>query len=260
MIKQNTGSPWLLLLNYLILAVLVLVSVFLTVSTVLFPGALFDFAGGWQGLKLIFMVDISLAVLFLLAVFRPKKPLLLLRKDLLIVAALQLSILAGGVFMLYWARPLAVVYVFNEFHVLNRENYAEAELDFSALSSFSGGTPKILWQLTEDNEPAFIGGEVLAGLNGKPSATLRLDTYQVMLTEGAGLEKVLRLKQVESEDCWRVNISSNYDSGSVCYDWRDQSFSGFSEQRVKPAIVIEAKPDTEAPTAKPSSATKSLKV
>lgn len=233
MTKQNTSSPWLLLLNYLIIAVLILVSVFYIVSTVLFPGALFDFAGGWQGLKLIFLVDISLAALFLVAVFRPKKPLPLLRKDLLIVAALQLSILAGGVFMLYWARPLAVVYVFNEFHVLNRESYTEASLDFDALSNFNGRTPKILWQLTEDNEPAFIGAELLAGLNGKPSAALRLETYQEFPKAESELEKVLRLRQTEGENCWRVNVFSNYESGSVCFNWREQSFSDFSIDTVK---------------------------
>jgi hypothetical protein len=247
MADVNVRKAWVLLLNYLVVAIAILVSVFVVVSTMLFPGALFDFAGGWQGLKLIFMVDISLAVLFLLAIFRPKKPLPLLRKDLLIVAALQLSILAGGVFMLYWARPLAVVHVFNEFHVINRENFNNAELEVPTLAQFSGNSPKMVWVATEDSEAAFLAGAFLSGLNGKTASNLRVDEYKALPATEAELKIIVRLKQIKSDDCWRVNISSNYESGSVCYNWPEQKFSDFSEELVKPSEAADVSQQSPEP-------------
>lgn len=237
------SPPWRLLLSYLLIAAIVLAAVYLVISGSWFGAGLFGFAGGWQGLKLIYMVDVSLATLFLLTVFRPKKALGLLRKDLLIVAALQLSILAGGVFMLYWVRPLVVVHVFNKFHVINRENFGNTELEVPTLEQFSGSSPKMVWVATEDNKSAFFGGEVLAALNGKAASHLRVDEYQALPTTETELKAIVRLRQIKTDHCWRVNISSNYESGSVCYDWREQSFSDFSEDLVKPEVTAIEKKD-----------------
>lgn len=226
-LSSSIDPAWRLLLNYLLLTATLMSVVFIFVYQFLFGQGLFSFAGGWQGLKLIFLVDLSLTVLLLAAVFKPRKALLVLKKDLMLVATVQLSILAVGVFMLYWARPLVVVYVFDEFHVLSSENYSNADIEVPPLSQFKGSNPKFLWVKTEDVKSAFIGGEILDMLNGKLPAKLDAERYQNFPDSASELREIINIDEAGNDGCVQVKVSSNFDVGSVCFLWREQEFRGF---------------------------------
>lgn len=241
MLFLKPESPYCLLFTYCLAVVLVLAGLFVVLNFFWFPDGLFFIAGGWDGIKLVVPVDLSLGFLFLLAVFRPSKPLNLLRRDLLIIAVVQLTILMAGVFLIYKARPLVVVHAFNTFNVLSEENFIiggidQAELDdvdvrFEGKGLLADLKPKVVYVDTAgiETEMAFMSTEFLSELNGGRPARYRMSDYEPMPAVLSRAVKVLR-GELEAEDsCVRVIITSNYKSGSVCYDPVSKEFSHFED-------------------------------
>ncbi|XFB08520.1 hypothetical protein AAGT13_06380, partial [Azotobacter salinestris] len=87
----------------------------------LFPGGLFQAAGGREGLKIVVAVDLVLGPCLTLIVFNLRKPRSELVRDLSLIALVQVLALGAGVWQVLKVRPLAVVQVFDTFYVLNRE-------------------------------------------------------------------------------------------------------------------------------------------
>lgn len=186
-------------------------------------------------MKLVVPIDLTLGVLFLAVVFRPKKPLALLRRDLAIVALIQFLILLVGVVLIYKARPLAVVHTFDTFHVLNEESFAVAGVDSAILEKqkpsglLAAWRPLVAYVAVEGEEATFVTSEFMAELNGQASARFRSDQYRDLPTSVEAAAALLRGEIDKSRGCVRVKITSNYRSGDICYAPGESSFKDFAE-------------------------------
>jgi hypothetical protein len=93
-----------------------------------YPREFRDWAGGRELFFLLTSVDVALGPLLTLAVFNLKKGWPHLRRDLLIIAVLQLGALGYGLYAVYLARPVALVYEKDRFRVITAVQVQEGEL------------------------------------------------------------------------------------------------------------------------------------
>ena len=85
-------------------------------------------AGGQELFFLIVSVDVVLGPLLTFAVFNNRKPWSELRRDLLVILALQLAALGYGTYTLFLARPVAMVFENTRFRMVTAVQVVEAEL------------------------------------------------------------------------------------------------------------------------------------
>ena len=148
-----------------------------------FPGDLFALDGGWQGLKLVAMVDLVLGPALTLLLYRPGKPGLAL--DLALIATVQVAALGYGFVATHQQRTVAVVFADGAFNTLSARAHAQAEAQLREL----GAEPRSLESLARTSatgvplllNPAPGAGEFGAYLeelfNGWPEPHERSDRY-----------------------------------------------------------------------------------
>ena len=93
-----------------------------------YPHEYREWAGGRELFWLVTGVDVALGPLLTFAVFNLKKGWPHLRRDLAIIAALQLAALGYGMYTVYLARPVALVYEKDRFRVITNVQVRENEL------------------------------------------------------------------------------------------------------------------------------------
>lgn len=92
-----------------------------------FPSPLRELVGGTELFWLIIGVDVVCGPLLTLVVFNPDKPHAELRRDLALVALIQLLALGYGIHTLAHARPVALVHEVDRFRVVTFSDLAEGE-------------------------------------------------------------------------------------------------------------------------------------
>lgn len=97
-----------------------------------------EISGGRELFFIVVMVDVILGPLITLTVFNRAKPWRELRRDLAIVALIQLSALGYGVWTVFVARPVHLVFEYDRFRVVHAvdvppELLAKAPRDVDAL-------------------------------------------------------------------------------------------------------------------------------
>lgn len=136
--------------------------IFVLLSTIIvlfwYPDYFFELDGGWEGLRLILGVDLVLGPLLTLIVFNKDKPEL--KTDLAIIGVLQMVCLAGGMYVVWSERPLALVYVDGHFYSMSADAWLDVDKPVPDLSSYPGPWPKRLAvELPDDvNELSVIRG------------------------------------------------------------------------------------------------------
>src|SRR6056297_3231108 len=105
-----------------------------------YPDFFFYSDGGWEGIRIIILVDLVLGPLLTLIVFDRRKPEL--KRDLAIIAMIQVSCLAAGTYVVWDERPLALVYVDGRFYSMTADDYRQAGVDLPDLSRIPGPSPK----------------------------------------------------------------------------------------------------------------------
>lgn len=108
--------------------------VFLTVYFLWYPGALFDAAGGRDLLLLVLAVDVTAGPLLTLLVFVPGKKGLVF--DLWVIAILQASFLAYGVWSTSESRPVYVAFVKDRFELAHANQIPDSVLAEARLSRY----------------------------------------------------------------------------------------------------------------------------
>lgn len=110
----------------------------LLVFGIWYPYPYREISGGRELFLLVITVDVILGPLITLAVFNRKKPRSELRRDLAIVALLQLGALGYGLWTVYVARPVHMVFEIDRFRVVHaidvpEELLAKTPSDIEAL-------------------------------------------------------------------------------------------------------------------------------
>lgn len=228
MIMLKSISRWSAFVLHL--AASLAISALLTLIALLwlFPDGLFQAAGGWEGLRIVVVVDLVLGPCLTLIVFNPRKPRPELLRDLLLIALVQVLALGAGSWQVFKVRPLAVVQVFDTFYVLRREDYRQLNIAEDELKRLSGWAPKYFYVEVPESRTEFLVQHTQALLNGERPLQLRMDLYRELTTDRQALERILHSAVWDVEGgCFRVDIESSYRSGSVCFDPQTQRMADF---------------------------------
>jgi hypothetical protein len=113
-------------LVYLAATAIVAAIVFTAVFFLWYPGPFFAAAGGFDLLKVIVSVDVTLGPLVVLVIYKPGK--WGLKFDLVTLAVLQFCALMYGVYVLFEARPVYVAFVKDRFEIARANGFPKGEL------------------------------------------------------------------------------------------------------------------------------------
>ena len=116
----------------------------LTVSAVIFlvwfPGAYATIAGGLNLFFIIVAVDVVSGPLLTAVVADPKKPARAFRRDVLVIALVQIAALAYGVYVMSMARPVATIFEVDRMRVISA-----SEIDPEGLKDAPEGLRALSW-------------------------------------------------------------------------------------------------------------------
>jgi hypothetical protein len=115
-----------------------------------YPLPYFHTDGGWQGLRLMFAVDVVLGPLLTFIIFNPAKSRREITFDLSIVALVQVAALSWGVHMVHKERPAAVILWDGGFLTVPAHYYPKEDL--SKLSQFDTHTPPVVHERFPTND------------------------------------------------------------------------------------------------------------
>lgn len=136
---MSVTNRYLAFLIHISISFLLFVMLALIIKFVWFPGVLFETDGGWDGIKLIIGVDLVIGPLLTLLVYNVKKPEL--RRDLAMIGLLQLLCVTGGMAVVEYVRPVAVIYANSTFFTASRQRFEEVKVDIASLPLLQGTKP-----------------------------------------------------------------------------------------------------------------------
>ena len=225
---------------HLLLSLLVFSSLVAVMILYWFPGDLFFIDGGWQGLKLVAMVDLVLGPALTLILFKPGKPSLIL--DMSMVAAIQIAALGYGFYTTHQQRTVAIVFAERGFNTLSAQDNLEADEQLLALHQQPNPLPptamlQVPLLLTPIPENGGFGKILEDVFNGYPSPQERSDQYEPLaehhdairpdalelqqLAESGALhvvERALQKRSLKPEDVEFYRFKARYASGIAVFD------------------------------------------
>lgn len=114
-----------------------------------YPDIFFSIDGGWEGIRIIVLVDLVLGPLLTLIVFKAGKPGL--KFDLTAIALFQAIALTGGTWVVYSERPLFFIYYDDHFYSASADAYTEFGVDTPDPDKFSKDLPaRVVTVMPED--------------------------------------------------------------------------------------------------------------
>lgn len=126
-IKERGASAWRPAAFHILISAVVASAVAAVFFVIWFPAPLHELMGGFDLFFLILGVDVACGPLLTLILFNPAKPRAELRRDLALVALIQLLALGYGMHALSYARPLALVHEVDRFRLLSFADFDEAD-------------------------------------------------------------------------------------------------------------------------------------
>ncbi len=242
MVSEHTGG-WRTLstrnafLIHLALSLLIFMTLVAVMVTLWFPGELFFLDGGWEGLKLVALVDLVLGPALTLCLYKPGKKGLVM--DMSIIAGIQIAALAYGFVTTFEQRTTAVVYAENNFNTLSNvalieanENLSERKIETQPIKTLDSRIPATL--VTADTD---IASQMQDLLNGFPQLHERSDKFlsakgnsehlrKLAVSETIlenedkkGLVKKALAKQKSTADIGVHRFKARYGSGFALFDY-----------------------------------------
>jgi hypothetical protein len=117
-------NRWQASLIHLGLSAVIYIVLLYLIVFVWYPQPYFGADGGWQGVRLITGVDLVLGPLLTLIVFKAGKPGL--KRDLSLIALLQIAALVWGTWIVHGQRTVMVTYAAGNFYAINGEEVRNA--------------------------------------------------------------------------------------------------------------------------------------
>jgi hypothetical protein len=154
-----------------------------------FPYPYRDISGGRELFMLVVGVDVVLGPLLTFAIFSRSKPWRVLRRDLMVIGLLQLIALGYGLWSVYLARPVHLVFDINRFQVVHAVEVPRVLLDKTppGIEALPLGGPSLLSvrPFKDNNEKIDV---TLAAMGGVEEAA-RPDLWQSYAAGKAGVLK-----------------------------------------------------------------------
>lgn len=135
-----------------------------------YPWPFFTTDGGWQGLRILVAVDLTIGPLLTLLVFRAGKPGL--RLDLALIALLQIGAYAGGIYLIHHQRLQLVVYADGAFYGLDHTEMARIGSAGHAIVRATAGHPPFVFVHLPHSRAKRLAIEIKI-LRGEPPLYLR---------------------------------------------------------------------------------------
>lgn len=237
-----------------------------------FPGELFFIDGGWQGLKLVAMVDLVLGPALTLILYKPGKPKLVM--DMSVVAAVQIAALGYGFYTTYHQRTVAIVYAEKGFNTLSASDNRQADEQLLSLDLNPQPLPPtalldVPLLLTPEPTPEEYGKYLENMLNGFPGPQERSDQYvpvashhdsmaqdaldrQQLVERGAMdvIEQALEKQSLDAEAVEFYRFKARYANGIAIFDPEDMRIVDFVT--LDAPVIAAATADTTTDVGKPS--------
>ncbi len=209
------------------ISVVVFLLLLAIILLVWYPGILFSVDGGWIGLRIVMGVDLVLGPLLTLIVFKAGKPSL--KFDLTCIATFQAVCLAGGMWVVYQERPVALVLAHDTIYSLASQEFEEFEQDSALLRDFPGRFPKLVYAELPEND---IEADIVALRSQFIGVPLYMQTerFRAIPEQAAAIEPLFRkeadvratmseeLQSRVAEGCLVSKFVSAVVSGYVCFD------------------------------------------
>lgn len=132
-------------LSHLLLSILIFSMVITILIFVWYPTPYFTASGALQGLKIAAGVDLVLGPLLTLIIFDITKSRKKLVGDLIVIALLQFTALAWGVYTIYHQRPVAIVFWEQSFILVPAIDLEEKDIALDGLKKFGSQTPVLIY-------------------------------------------------------------------------------------------------------------------
>lgn len=110
-----------------------------------YPEPFFTAQGGWQGIRLMAIVDLVLGPALTLIVYNHLKQRKLIIFDLSIIAFIQIAALGLGGYTVYTQRPIALVYWATAFYTVTEEDYIAQGIESPDFSQYSDHIPPLIY-------------------------------------------------------------------------------------------------------------------
>ena len=141
----------------------------LLVFAVWYPWPYREISGGRELFLLVVSVDVALGPLITFAIFNRAKPRAELRRDLAVVALLQLAGLSYGLWTVHLARPVHMVYELDRFRVVHQVDIPEELVNRAPagipIAPLGGPTVIALRPFTSEQERLDFTMEALRGVS-----------------------------------------------------------------------------------------------
>ena len=115
-----------------------------------YPQPYFSIDGGWQGMRIIAVVDLVLGPLITLLIFDNRKSRREIITDLGIILVIQLGALAYGIHAAYSQRPAAIVILDNFVMPVTASEYGDSLKSLEELRQYSPESPPIIYSRVPD--------------------------------------------------------------------------------------------------------------
>ena len=150
-IPQNR---WYAFGYHIVISVVLFISLASVIYFLWYPGFLFKFDGGLEGVQLIAGVDFLIGPFLTLCVYRLGKSSL--KFDLTVIALLQAICLAGGMWTIWQTRPVAVVYALGGFKTISYQTFVDYNIAPAQEDLLKGKWPAwIAVAVTRESLPHF---------------------------------------------------------------------------------------------------------
>jgi hypothetical protein len=110
-----------------------------------YPAPFFSASGGWQGLKIVALIDIVLGPLLTFIVFNTAKPKKELRTDISLIILFQFIVLFWGIHTVYSQRPVAAVFWEDRFYTVPASALEDQGIELSILKRFDDSYPAYIY-------------------------------------------------------------------------------------------------------------------
>ena len=110
-----------------------------------YPVPYFTADGGWQGIRIVALIDLVLGPFMTLVIFNPKKSKREIRFDLGAIACVQACVLIWGIYTVHNERPVAIVYWDGEFYSMPAKAYLERDIAVDQLTQFGTENPVLIF-------------------------------------------------------------------------------------------------------------------
>lgn len=234
---------------------LLVFAVLLTIQLAIwYPSPFFSASGGWQGLKIVALVDLVLGPLLTLIIYNTQKPFTELARDISIIVFIQLTALFWGIYTIHQQRPVVVTFWEDRFFTVPANAITSQNIDLATLEKFGDKPPyytyikrpvtpdewaPILKKITEDDIGPHHQPELYQPLEGhfKEIYEREVDIKEIILANTDmrnEITAVLDKTNTELKDNHYVPLESRYRNIVLIFD-RNNQLIGHASAPYKPA-------------------------